>query len=117
MPEWAKKGIFADKVRYMIEPLSHRGPDGSGVWHDEENGVAIGHTRLSVLDVSKAGSQPMVSSSGRYVITFNGEIYNHLELRSRLLLQEVKGNGKVELIPKLYSSLLKHMASLRRSKK
>ena len=44
-----------DKVRYMIEPLSHRGPDGSGVWHDEENGVAIGHTRLSVLDVSKAG--------------------------------------------------------------
>ena len=71
----------------MIEPLSHRGPDGSGIWYDDENGVAVGHTRLSVLDVSSAGSQPMVSSSGRYVITFNGEIYNHLELRSQLLSQ------------------------------
>ena len=77
-----KKSDLRDQVCRMIEPLSHRGPDGSGIWHDDENGVAIGHTRLSVLDVSPAGSQPMVSSSGRYVITFNGEIYNHLELRS-----------------------------------
>jgi len=68
----------------MNSNLIHRGPDASGVWLDPENGVALGHRRLSILDLSSAGSQPMVSASGRYILSFNGEIYNHLELRGEL---------------------------------
>lgn len=69
-------------VRKMASTLSHRGPDDSGVWIDDR--VALAHRRLSILDLSPAGHQPMRSSSGRYVIVFNGEIYNHLELRKEL---------------------------------
>jgi asparagine synthase (glutamine-hydrolysing) len=68
----------------MIRSLVHRGPDDSGTWIDEAAGIALGHRRLSVLDLSPAGHQPMVSVSGRYVIAFNGEIYNHLEIRQSL---------------------------------
>jgi asparagine synthase (glutamine-hydrolysing) len=68
----------------MTASLEHRGPDDSGVWLDGESGIAIGHRRLSVLELSPAGDQPMLSVSGRYVVAFNGEIYNHLELRSEL---------------------------------
>lgn len=68
----------------MGQSLVHRGPDDSGLWVDVPNGIAITHQRLSILDLSPAGRQPMSSPSGRYVISFNGEIYNHLSLR-RLL--------------------------------
>ena len=68
----------------MADTVRHRGPDDSGVWADEGAGIALGHRRLSILDLSPAGHQPMASAGGRYVIAFNGEIYNHLELR-RLL--------------------------------
>ena len=68
----------------MADTVRHRGPDDSGVWADEGAGIALGHRRLSILDLSPAGHQPMASTGGRYVIAFNGEIYNHLELR-RLL--------------------------------
>ena len=72
-------------VRQMADSLHHRGPDGSGVWVDKSVGVALAHARLSVLDISPTGHQPMVSASGRYVTAFNGEIYNHLAIRSELL--------------------------------
>ena len=68
----------------MADRIAHRGPDDAGVWVDESAGIVMAHRRLSILDLSPAGHQPMVSSSGRYVIAFNGEIYNHLELRSEL---------------------------------
>ncbi|TIC85335.1 asparagine synthase (glutamine-hydrolyzing) [Crenobacter intestini] len=71
-------------IQAMTKALDHRGPDDSGVWMDADAGVALGHARLSILDLSPAGHQPMVSAGGRYVIVFNGEIYNHLELRARL---------------------------------
>src|SRR5688572_20398100 len=71
-------------IQMTCDALHHRGPDDSGVWVDEEAGVALGHTRLSIIDLSPAGHQPMTSACGRYVIVFNGEIYNHLELRARL---------------------------------
>ena len=74
-------------VRDMVSNLIHRGPDGAGLWVDAEAGVALGHRRLSILDPSPAGHQPMVSSTGRYVIVFNGEIYNHIELRNMLVAQ------------------------------
>lgn len=64
----------------MTDVMTTRGPDGSGTWIDESVGLALGHRRLSILDLSDAGSQPMVSSDGRWVITYNGEIYDHAEL-------------------------------------
>jgi asparagine synthase (glutamine-hydrolysing) len=75
-------------LRHALEPMSatlvHRGPDDAGVWIDEAVGIGLAHRRLSILDLSPAGHQPMVSASGRFVIAFNGEIYNHLELRREL---------------------------------
>ena len=68
----------------MTAALWRRGPDAGGVFVDEEAGVALGHRRLAILDLSERGAQPMRSACGRYVLTFNGEIYNHLDLRREL---------------------------------
>ncbi len=68
----------------MAAAVSHRGPDDAGVWTDPTAGVALAHHRLAILDLTPAGHQPMLSSGGRYVIAFNGEIYNHLSLRKEL---------------------------------
>jgi len=68
----------------MADKIIHRGPDDGGSWVDTQFGIALAHRRLSILDLSPAGQQPMTSSSGRYVIVFNGEIYNHLEIRREL---------------------------------
>lgn len=68
----------------MASTLVHRGPDDSGVWVDADRGVALGHQRLAVVDLGPGGSQPMISSSGRWVMAYNGEIYNHPEVRRRL---------------------------------
>lgn len=68
----------------MTNALSHRGPNDSGYWIDARAGVALGHRRLSIIDVSPAGHQPMRSASGRYEMVFNGEIYNHVALRGEL---------------------------------
>jgi asparagine synthase (glutamine-hydrolysing) len=71
-------------VAKMSDQLLHRGPDGSGVWTDPELGIALGHRRLSIIDLSDMGSQPMISADGRFVLTYNGEIYNHKTLRQEL---------------------------------
>lgn len=71
-------------ARSMADRIHHRGPDDDGVWGDPEAGFALAHRRLAILDTSPAGHQPMVSSSGRWVLAYNGEIYNHLELRNEL---------------------------------
>jgi len=68
----------------MGDAIAHRGPDDQGTWVDLEQGIALVHRRLSILDLSQAGHQPMVSASTRYVVVFNGELYNHLELREAL---------------------------------
>ncbi len=73
-----------ESLRAMTDRLVHRGPDASGAWLDDEAGIAFGHRRLAILDLSPAGLQPMISSSGRYVIVINGEIYNHAELRATI---------------------------------
>ncbi|MES2135462.1 MAG: asparagine synthase (glutamine-hydrolyzing) [Pseudomonadota bacterium] len=64
--------------------LAHRGPDDQGIWRDPDAGVALVHRRLSIIDLSPAGHQPMLSSNGRFALTFNGEIYNHSEIRDEL---------------------------------
>jgi len=68
----------------MTSEIIHRGPNDSGVWKDEQRRVFMAFRRLSILDLSSAGHQPMSSKSNRYVICFNGEIYNHQEIRQRI---------------------------------
>lgn len=75
----------ADRVVLaMAERIAHRGPDGAGAWSDEDAGVALGHRRLAILDLSPSGHQPMVSADGRFVLVFNGEIYNHRIIRAEV---------------------------------
>ena len=74
-------------IRRMADAVAHRGPDDGGVWFDGNLGVALAHRRLAVIDPSPAGHQPMQSMSGRYIVVFNGEIYNHMEIRHRLETQ------------------------------
>jgi asparagine synthase (glutamine-hydrolysing) len=71
-------------LRRMTTSLVHRGPDDAGYWRDKDQGIGLGFRRLSVVDLSTTGHQPMLSRSGRYVIVFNGEVYNHLTLRKEL---------------------------------
>jgi asparagine synthase (glutamine-hydrolysing) len=71
-------------VRAMASTLATRGPDGSGEWVDAQSGIALGHRRLSIIDLSPAGAQPMLAPHGRYVVVFNGEIYNFRALRAEL---------------------------------
>jgi asparagine synthase (glutamine-hydrolysing) len=71
-------------AKAMTDALAYRGPDGDGYWTNASTGIAFGHRRLSILDLSQAGSQPMHSDCGQLTMTFNGEIYNHLDIRSEL---------------------------------
>jgi asparagine synthase (glutamine-hydrolysing) len=81
------------RVTRMAATLSHRGPDDQGVWVEPAHGVAFGHRRLSILDLSPTGHQPMTSHDGRWVICYNGEIYNHLELRRELEARGIPFRG------------------------
>ena len=75
-------------IKRMCLALKHRGPDGDGLWVDEKQDVAFGHRRLRVVDLSDTADQPMCSNSGRYVITFNGEIYNYKKIAAHLLAEK-----------------------------
>jgi asparagine synthase (glutamine-hydrolysing) len=85
---WKPAGTNADAamgaLRRMTDALAHRGPDADGQWVDAERGVALGHRRLSIVDLSPTGAQPMRSRSGRFTMVFNGEIYNYRTLRDEL---------------------------------
>ena len=92
-------GLSVDETKEvainMNNQLTHRGPDDEGYWLDAEAGIALAHRRLSIIDLTSSGHQPMISSSGRYVIVFNGEIYNHIEIRNKItkLIGIVDWNG------------------------
>jgi asparagine synthase (glutamine-hydrolysing) len=87
-------------VARMSDTLASRGPDSHGFWVDSESGAALGHRRLAIIDLSPTGHQPMTSSDDRFVITFNGEIYNFPEIRSELLGrgQQLRGTSDTEVL-------------------
>jgi asparagine synthase (glutamine-hydrolysing) len=84
----------------MASAIAHRGPDDAGVWSDPAAGIALGHRRLAVIDLSPTGHQPMVSADGRYVLTYNGEVYNFQTLRSELegLGARFRGSSDTEVL-------------------
>lgn len=105
-----EKGSSGDKIiSEMTKALTHRGPDHSEVYCDHEKGIFLGHTRLSVIDLSENGKQPMASPCERYILVFNGEIYNHLGVRNKLSARESniswKGGSDTETIAKSLSIL------------
>ncbi|MCR9070074.1 MAG: asparagine synthase (glutamine-hydrolyzing) [Rhodobacteraceae bacterium] len=79
-----RTGDIARTAAAMGDTLAHRGPDDGDVWADPQAGIALAHRRLAVVDLSPAGRQPMHSGNGRYVICYNGEVYNHAEMRAEL---------------------------------
>ena len=95
-------GTLTDTVARMSSTLRHRGPDDSGEWTDDASGIAFGFRRLSIIDLSPAGHQPMESASGRYVIAFNGEVYNYEAVRERLRSEGVtpayRGHSDTEVM-------------------
>jgi asparagine synthase (glutamine-hydrolysing) len=94
---WDRRGCdsrdLETLVAGMTEALRHRGPDDGGIWLSHETGIALGQRRLAIIDLSPAGHQPMSSASGRFTVTFNGEIYNFRELRAELEDRGVRFRG------------------------
>jgi asparagine synthase (glutamine-hydrolysing) len=94
------RDVLIDAVQRMNQRLVHRGPDDAGIWADEATGIALGHRRLSILDLSRDGAQPMVSADGRWVLVYNGEVYNFAALRRELerLGQRFRGGSDTEVL-------------------
>jgi len=88
----ANQSELSGIIQKMNECLTHRGPDAEGKWINERKGIALGHRRLSIIDLSEAGRQPMVSQNGRYVIVYNGEIYNYRDIKKSLKSKNVQLN-------------------------
>lgn len=86
----------------MGDRLAHRGPDGRGVWVAPDGRVGFAHRRLAIVDLSPTGAQPMASASGRFVVTFNGEIYNFRELRDELDASRLRGTSDTEVMLALF---------------
>ena len=87
-----------DYLRAMNTALTHRGPDDEGYWIDPQRTLGMAHRRLSILDLSRQGHQPMFSAGNRYVIAFNGEVYNFSELRKQLNSTQWRGHSDTEVM-------------------
>src|SRR5262249_45663699 len=102
---YAANPVDRDELRTIRDHMSVRGPDGVGEWYSPDQRVAFGHRRLSIIDLSERGAQPMASADGKLIVTFNGEIYNYRELRAWL---EAKGRrfrtqSDTEVLLQLYA--------------
>ena len=100
------QGFFsAELLAAMTNRLAHRGPDDEGLYQDQSNGLGLGHRRLSIIDLASSGHQPMTDASGRYVIVFNGEIYNYRELKLVLEAQghRFRGTSDTEVLLELFA--------------
>ncbi|WP_434526249.1 asparagine synthase (glutamine-hydrolyzing) [Photorhabdus asymbiotica] len=98
---YCPKGLHSDPsavLQKMGDAISHRGPDDNGIWFNINTGIAFSHRRLAIIDLTKTGHQPMHSPSKRFTISFNGEIYNHLNLRKDLKNITWKGNSDTETL-------------------
>src|SRR5215468_5911838 len=97
-------GTLQGRVARMLATLQHRGPDDCGMWLDTEFGIGLGHTRLSIIDLSSRARQPMVGPAGRTRLTYNGEIYNYQEPRRELERAGVvfKSESDSEVVAALY---------------
>src|SRR5450631_2628440 len=95
-PNW--RGAFTEVARKMGDAIRHRGPDDHGEWVDPVTGLALAHRRLSIIDLSREGHQPMVSHSGRYIISFNGEIFNFEDVRAELPGVPWRGHSDTEVM-------------------
>ena len=93
----------AGRVQGMLRVMHHRGPDQTGHYEDATGLCALGHNRLSILDLSPAGCQPMVDASGRYWVVFNGEIFNYLELRQEFPRYPFKSQSDTEVLAAAYA--------------
>ena len=102
------KGDIQKNIDQMNHRMFHRGPDAGGSFIESDGSVALGHRRLSIVDLSPNGAQPMTSHSGRFVIAFNGEIYNHRELRDKLLKEgkadHFRGTSDTEVLLELFEN-------------
>jgi asparagine synthase (glutamine-hydrolysing) len=100
----ASNSIDVSHVQVMTNAIAHRGPDGEGHWINQDGSVALGHRRLSIIDLSTDASQPMHYADGRYTITFNGEIYNYIELKEELVKAgfKFKSHSDTEVLMALY---------------
>jgi len=96
--------IDASSIKKMVATLHHRGPDGEGIWIDEKSQVGFGHNRLSIIDLSDSGKQPMHYANGRYTITYNGEIYNYQEIKTELISKgyQFQSTSDTEVLLALY---------------
>ena len=89
------KNINKESFKLLLNKLGHRGPDDSGIFFQNGN-IALGQTRLSIIDLSADGHQPMISNCGNYVIIFNGEIYNYQEISTDLLKKKYQFNSSTD---------------------
>ena len=77
-----------ENINRMNARMYHRGPDASGIWAADDKQVVLGHRRLSIVDLSSGGAQPMESHNGRYVIAYNGEVYNYRDIKNKLIQEK-----------------------------
>ncbi len=98
----AGQGWTRDQLERMIAVMSHRGPDNSGSYFSPGGLIALGHNRLSIIDLSDAGNQPIVDSTGNLHLVFNGEVYNYLELRAELADYPYQSQADTEVVLAAY---------------
>ncbi len=106
-------------IERMNDRMYHRGPDASGIWASEDKQIVLGHRRLSIVDLTSGGAQPMESRDGRYIMAYNGEIYNYQDIKEKLIQEEkvtaFRGTSDTEVLLEAVSAYGLH-ETLKQSK-